>query len=287
MRNTLDAKLSVCFFRRGSYLAALVNVSQQIPQSLSLAWMLAWRDFQSRYVGSRAGYFWALLSPVLYASIFVILRNQLHGRGFQVNTGGIPAGLFALIGVAVFQVWYESLTNQVNHLRRGASLLRSLRIQPEVFFLSQLLLSFMDLGVRLAIIALAVLVFRVSISPDAWAAPPLAIMAVFTGNVLGYVLALIGSFYQDVTKFLQSISLGLLLGTPIFYASTNDATSTLHWIQIFNPLACTIAAARNALFGGEPGFLVPSLIWVGTALLAAALLLGVYRVVAPFVVERI
>lgn len=269
------------------YNRALLQALADLPQSLSLAWDIAWRDFQSRYVGTWAGCFWAVLSPLLYSGIFVAVRQLIHDRGLALETDGVHPAVFAFFGVAVYQVWFDSVLNQVNYLRRASSLLTSLRIQPEAFFLSQLLLSWLDLAVRIGIITLAMALFLVEPGPHAWAAPLLLVMTVLTGNVIGYVLAFPGSFYQDVAKMLQSISLGILLISPIFYPAATDPDSLMYRVQLFNPLACTLSAARSAAFGVDVVLLWPALMWTGGLLIVFVLLLGVYRVTTPFVMERL
>jgi len=258
-----------------------------LPKNLSLAWILAIRDFRSRYVGSIGGYLWALLSPALYCIAFVLVRQALQKEGIEIDTKGAHPIAFAFMGIAIYQLWLEALNNQLNYIKRGLPFLRNMPVAPEIFALSQLILSMMDLGVRLLLIGVVMLVFHAPIGPLAPWAPILFLMAVLTGNALGYILAFPGSFYSDIQKFINAISLAILLGTPIFYPATRNTDSAIYWLQVLNPLAVTIETGRNLLFGDDLNFILPAIVWTLGLLILSTLMMGAYRIITPLIVERI
>ena len=270
-----------------NFFSSIHHVFNNLPNTFSLAWVIAWRDFQGRYLGTKAGYFWAILSPLLYGVVFVILRDQLSKQGAVINTGGVHPIIFAFFGIMLYQVWYEALTNQLNHLRSASAFLKNMKIVPEIFALSTLILSLLDLGVRVILLVIFMIIFKVSPGPLFILGPVALIAVVLTGNILGYVLALPASFFSDIGKFIQSISLGILLATPIFYSATNSTDSAFYWIQVFNPLAATLTLARGVIFGGELMFVEASLIWLFILSILCIFMLGVYRMASPLIIERL
>jgi ABC-type polysaccharide/polyol phosphate export permease len=100
------------------------------------------------------------------------------------------------------------------------------------------------------------------------------------------MLALPGSFYPDVSSFLQSISLGILLGTPLLYEAVKIESGPLYWLQAANPLAGTIDVARSAVFGADTVFHVEAMGWVAGLLVSTICFLSIYRMVAPIILER-
>ncbi|MDO8828411.1 MAG: ABC transporter permease [Methylophaga sp.] len=270
-----------------NFIGSIIHAFKRLPNTFSLAWVLAWRDFQGRYLGSKAGYFWAILSPLLYGVVFVILRDQLSKQGAEIDTGGVHPIIFAFFGIMLYQVWYEALTNQLNHLRSASAFLRNIKIDPEIFAVSAFILSLLDLGVRVILLIIFMVIFSVPVGPLFYLAPITLMAIVFTGNAIGYILALPASFFSDIGKFIQSISLGILLATPIFYSATNSTDSAFYWIQVFNPLATTLTLARGVVFGGELIFLNAALIWLLVLSVLSIFMLGVYRIACPLIIERL
>ncbi|MGY8913514.1 MAG: ABC transporter permease [Flavobacteriales bacterium] len=270
-----------------NFISSLILVYKSLPDTFSLAWVIAWRDFQGRYLGTKAGYLWAILSPLLYGIVFVILRDQLSKQGAEIDTGGVHPIIFAFFGIMLYQIWYEALTNQINHLRSASAFLRNMKINPEIFAVSTLILSLLDLGIRVILLIIFMMIFSVPVGPLFYLGPIALVAVVLTGNILGYILALPASFFSDISKFIQSISLGILLATPIFYSATNSTDSALYWIQVFNPLAATLTFARGIIFGGEVMFLEASLIWLLVLIVLSIFMLGVYRMASPLIIERL
>lgn len=269
------------------FISSVIHVFKNLPNTFSLAWVIAWRDFQGRYLGTKAGYFWVVLSPLLYGVVFVILRDQLSKQGAVIETGGVHPIIFAFFGIMLYQVWYEALTNQLNHLRNASAFLKNMKIYPEIFAVSVFILSLLDLSVRVGLLIIFMIIFSVPVGPLFYLAPITLIAVVFTGNVLGYILALPASFFNDIGKFIQSISLGILLATPIFYSATSSTDSTFYWVQVLNPLATTLTLARGVIFGGELIFLQASLVWIFILSILFVFMLGVYRIVSPLIIERL
>ena len=268
-------------------LLAFRSVIQNSSKTAELALLLAIRNFRTRYVGSKAGYFWVILSPLLYGGVFIVLRDQLSKQGAYVNTNGINPIVFAFFGVIVYQVWIEAVLNQCNYLRNASSMMRNMLIPPEIFALSSLILSTFELFVRIIILTIFILLMRVEISVYAPFGLLAMLGAVVTGNAIGYILALPASFFSDISRFIQSISLGILLASPIFYAATTDTESIFYWIQLFNPLAVTLTVSRALVFGSELLFLNAALAWFAILSLICVFMTCVYRIVTPIVMERL
>ncbi|GGC05155.1 hypothetical protein GCM10007205_12930 [Oxalicibacterium flavum] len=260
---------------------------REFPHTVSLAWVLAWRDFQARYIGSKAGYFWVLLSPALYGVAFIFVRGALTQHGVEIGTNGVNPVVFAFFGICLYQVWFEALTNQLNYLRKGSAFLKNMKIQPEIFAVSQIILSFLDLGVRIVLIVGVSLIFGVPPTLSWILSVFFMVLAIFTGSAIGYVLALPSSFYSDISKFISSISFVLLIGSPVFYQASSSPDSVAYWIQVCNPFAATLVTARDFMFGGDLNFLIPAIIWSVVLLILSVIMMAGYRIVMPLVMERL
>lgn len=263
------------------------DILRNLPQNLDVAWALAKRESRARYADSLFNYFWIILTPAMFAVIFVVLKQKSSSMGFTIDTGPIHPGLYAFSGVILWQTWFETLTKQIQFFKSGRSFLRTQRIAPEVFYFSQLLLSLVDGGIRFLLILLAMLVFQQPLGPLWPLAPFAALAVVLSANLIGLYLAAPGSFFPDVVKALQSIALGLLLVSPIFYVIPGDSSSFLFQVNQFNPFGALLTTFRSCLFGIPFILIESSLIWLALLLIPAPLMLIFFRVVSPIIIERL
>lgn len=249
--------------------------------------MLAKRESKSRYSTSILDYAWIIAGPSIYAVVFYFVRRELSASGITIDTGGVNPILYAFIGVLMWQVWFDTLLKQIDVFKYGKPFLRAQPMNPEVFFFAICLSSFADLFVRLLLIAIAMIVMLEPPGSYAVWTPAIAIILLMTANVIGFLLALPGSFFSDIVKSLQSISLGLFLASPIFYAVPNDTSAVLYQLNVWNPFGASLAVLHGTLHGGTFPTLSPFLAWGSGLLLILPLLILLYRRVGPLIVERL
>lgn len=253
----------------------------------SIAWTLASRESKSKYAGSTLAYVWIVLTPLIYAFVFVLVREHLSQTGMALGDSTVPPILVAFSGVLLWQVWIETLLRQIDFIRSGRVFLTSLRVPVEIFFYARFLNSAIDFGVRFAIIVVASFIFMANAGPSIILAFFSALCLILTSNLIGMYLAFPGSFFSDVTKTIQSISLGLFLISPVFYSVTEDTPFFLYLINVFHPFGSWIQTFRDSAFGGDFLLLRPALIWAAILLIPAPFALAYYRTITPRIIERI
>jgi ABC-type polysaccharide/polyol phosphate export permease len=150
-----------------------------------------------------------------------------------------------------------------------------------------MIVSVSDLGIRLILIAIACLFFGQSPGNLFYLAPLAGLVLILTANALGLVLAVPGSFFPDISKTIQSISLGLFLVSPVFYSVPSDKESTLYILNQFNPFGVVLTAFHSIAYGTDPLMLIPWLIWVICLALLVPLLILYFRAVGPLIIERL
>lgn len=272
-------------FRHPISLAA--TTLREMPTTLSVSFTMALREIVSTYRKSKLGFLWIVIQPALYAGIFVIIKFGMKGAGFDVDVGAAPPALFALVGMTLYQAWLEALTEQLESIRRSASLLKTVRFPPETFFFTPMIIALINLAIRLVVIGIAVIAVGWMPGPEALWFPVAAVGVVFVGQALGFVLMPLASLYQDVRRFVSSISMGLMLLSPVLYPATTKTDTLLHTINMWNPLAATLATTRDLLLGGSFVLAVPAVAWfIATAILTLFTMLFI-RAVLPILVERL
>lgn len=263
------------------------NIIIDFPISIGVAWAIAQRNFKTKYRTSKLGYLWAVLSPTMYAVIFVVVREGMKSRGLSIDTQGVPPGLFAFVGIALFQVWMDGLLGQVDVIRANRGIASNVDIPSEAFFMATLIGTMIDTGIRIIMVLIALLLFGISPGPFVWLFPFVAVALVFTGNAIGYLLAPISNIYRDIRNTIQSITLGILLISPIFYPATQDESSWLYVVNLANPLAVMVTTARETLIGTEFMLAGPAIIWMISLMLLTLVMIIVMRIIHLILVERL
>lgn len=270
--------------RLGPTVRALVA---DLPAALRLGLTLTLRRYRLQYRASRLRYFWVFAAPFLYAAIFVVVREGMARHGLSIATGALPPALFAFTGVVLYQIWIQGLLAQADSLRDHRRLVGELRLPPEAFFFAALFGSAIDLAIRLALVALAAAAFGVAPAGTAWAVPLVGLSIVLTGNAVGYLLLPVATIYRDVHTAIRSVTLGILLVSPVFYPATGDAGSVLYWVNQLNPLAAGVTTLRDTLFGGDFVLLTAAVAWTVALGAATGLWMVALRIVFPILAERL
>jgi len=263
------------------------GVLRDLPTSLRLGWLMTVRDFKTEYKTNKLGYLWAVLTPAMYAVLFVVVREGMKSRGLRIDTGTFPPGLFAFVGIALFQVWMEGLLGQINVIRKNKNLISELRVPPEAFFFAPLFGGMIHLAIRLVIMVAGVLAFGLTPAASIWMLPLLGLALIFTGNAIGFLLTPFSTFYRDIHTAIRTFSLGILLMSPVFYPATTDETSVLYTINMLNPFAATVATARDTILGGDFILLTPAILWTTVLLLLVGVNFLIVRIVHPILMEKL
>ena len=83
----------------------------RVQRSLSVAWMLAAREWVADFRQSRMTPVWPVVQPLAYAVLFVALRPLIGG---SVVDRPIEFGVFVFIGFSLWQSWYEGMRAQMD-----------------------------------------------------------------------------------------------------------------------------------------------------------------------------
>ena len=268
-------------------IGAIRQTLAELPGLLSLSWVMAKRDLQAEHSTSWLGYAWLILEPMVFTVIFVFVRNALARRGFVVDTGDVPPALFAVIGIIVFQAWMSGLILQLNGIRANMSLVRGMNWPLETFFLSGLMRGLIDMAIRLALIAAALIIFGHRPGPWALLFPFAAILIAANGHFIGFILSPIGALINDLRNLVRMLSLLIMLASGVFFALPEKAWGLMHLAIVVNPLATGLDCARDLLFGGSFTYWVPA--FVGFAVFAgvAVLMFFAMRAVRGILAERL
>lgn len=269
------------------------SMAENTPGALRLAVIagtrLALRHLQAEARTSRAGLMWIVISPVLYVGMFMVLRAMVTEHGIRVETGAIDPGLYAVIGVLVFQAWFEAIDLQSGAFSNNAAFIKNVGVDVRVFFVASLVRSLITSGIRY-VLALACIAF---FAPASFGIVPalglLAVMllVVLNGHLLGFALSPISALYRDVKQALSAISLVLLVASGAFAVPSAFLEGWTWWAFALNPVASGIDAARAVALGAPLSLGVPFLVWCLCLPVLAWIAFSFVAASRPIIAERL
>lgn len=266
--------------RRPTLLARLMW--RDLLASRELAWQLLVRDISAQYRQSFLGVAWAVLPALVTATVFTAARSAS-----VVNLGETEMPYFAYVtfSMSLWQTFVEALQGPSQSVARSKMLLAKISFPREALILSKVGEVFFNFLLKLVLVALILLVFRVPVSWTAIIAPVALIHLVVLGTAIGTLLAPLSMLYEDFSKGITLASTVWLFITPVLYSKT--FTGGFGQVVQFNPVTPLLVTTRELVTTGvvsnPAGFWLISLLSFGLLLFSWL----VYRISMPFAIERI
>ncbi len=231
--------------KRG-YVSAFGEIFQELNENRWLMVQLFKRDILATYKQSFFGVFWAILMPLASVATFVLLnRSGL----FSLGELEVPYPVYAVLGMAFWQVFATGLVGSSNSLVQAGSMLTQIRFSRKSLVLAsagQALVSFL---IQFVLLAALFLYYRQFPSSGVLWVPLLLVPVLCLTLALGLILSLLNGIVRDVTNILSLfLTFGMFL-TPILY--TPPKTGMLMAITRYNPLHHLISGARETVLSGK------------------------------------
>jgi len=260
-----------------------IQTAADISSSASLGWRIFVRDFSARYRQQAFGILWAFLGPALTVVPFVLL---VDASILNLGDLSVPYPIFAFTGAVFWSLVQGLVLSCAVVVSNAGALVTKIHFPREALLFSPLLITLVDLAVKVAILALLFLAY--GFSPGPWAILHLfAILpAILFALGLGMVAAIVGGVFKDAPQILAHGLQALMFATPILYPVSS--ATTLGRITAWNPFYYLVALPRDLIISGRfpegtsMGYLVCCLIAI------AVFLSGIrfYRIAMLRVAER-
>lgn len=228
---------------------------QTIKKSVGDGWTLAIRSVRTQIQSHLIGYAWNFLIPVIYAICFVFVKQSLSISGEQTSDSSHLWGVIrAFTGITLFHLWFQILKDVSEFIRRNRGILKGLNIGVSPFVLGIVFEGFISLMIRVMTVFIALVLlgleFPNSILALLWIVS--ALLGLLSSAVaIGLTLAPWSVLYGDVSKALQSLSLPIILVSPIFYPAVTRTDVPLYWVNMVNPIASPLAVIADSLTGSQ------------------------------------
>lgn len=264
-----------------SPLQLLKDMWRGIMDGRELAWRLTVRDLSAQYRRTALGLLWVLIMPLASTITWVFL----NGTGIiSVGKTALPYPVYVLTGTMLWAIFMDALNSPISQTMSSQAMLAKINFPREAILLSGIYKVLFNAAIKIGIMMIALLIL--GIYPD-WHLIffPLGVLSlILIGTAIGLLLTPIGLLYTDIGSMLGMAMQFLMYLTPVVFPMPKSG-----WISVLfnlNPLTPLILTTRDWLTGFSPEYLVPFL-WVnGFGLLLLLVVLLIYRLVMPILIER-
>lgn len=241
---------------------------RELWQYRDLLYILTLRDIKVRYKQTILGVLWAVIQPLFMMIIFTLFFGRLAG----ISSDGIPYSLFAYAGLVPWIFFSNAVNNSGNSLVGNSSLITKVYFPRMIIPIAAVGSGLIDFLISFALLALLMLYYGVSFSPNIIMLPILVLLTAFLATSFGMWMSALNVKYRDVRYALPFVIQLWMFVTPIIYPSSL-IPDKWRWLFIINPLAGLIEGYRSAIFGTPFDFLG---IGVSIFIIFAALIYSAY-----------
>jgi lipopolysaccharide transport system permease protein len=263
-------------------LRLLRSMGSDLVAGRELAWRLFVRDTAAQYRQSALGYFWVILPPLATSAIFILLNTA---NVLVSSDLGMSYPVYVITGTVFFGLFSDGMAAPLKTVTASRPLLIKVRFPREALLLTAAAQTLLGFIIRIALLAVCLVLLRAHIAPTA----PLALIPatglMLFGIMVGVLIVPLGALYQDITFGLVLLTSALMLVTPVAFAP--PSSGLLATIMHYNPLSPLVLCARDLLITGDTSNLPATLAIMGVCLILFGIGWVLFRLAVPIIVERL
>jgi homopolymeric O-antigen transport system permease protein len=254
---------------------------QDLLASRELSWRLFVRDVAAQYRQSLFGIVWAFIPPIVTSLIFIFLQSRNI-----VNFGetDIPYPVYVLVSVVLWQIFAESLNMPLKSVTSAKPLLAKINFPREALIISAFYMTLFNMMIKLSIIVVFILIFRLPITWGLLVAPLAVLMLDLLGFAIGLVLTPVGVLYTDIGSAIPIFIQLFFFVTPVVYPPPQEFPFSL--IAIVNPVSPLLIAARDLITVGTISNPIAFTFMSGLTVMLLLVAWLIYRLSLPIIIER-
>ena len=214
-----------------------------------LLFLMVKRDFVSFYKQTILGPIWFFIQPIFTT----ITYNFIFGKLAGINTDGIPAPLFYLVGIIFWSYFSESLTKTSTVFRDNSGIFGKVYFPRLIMPLSIVVSSLVKFSIQLFLLFIMLIYYK-SVGANSCPTiyillfPLILILMACQALGLGMIISSMTNKYRDLS-FLVVFGIQLLMySTPIIYP-LSSVPIKYQWLISLNPMTNIIEIARYAFLG--------------------------------------
>ncbi len=259
----------------------LAEMWYDLCSSRELAWRLVIRDISAQYRQSLLGLLWAFLPPIVTALVFIILNRQ---QVFSVRETSIPYPAFVLVGTVLWQVFVDSINAPLRSVIAAKPMLAKIKFPYEALVLSAMGQVLFNLGIKVVILTVVFIAFRIPITWGLALSPFAILMLILLGIFIGLLLTPIGVLYTDISSGLAIVTNLWFFATPVVYPPPQSFPFSL--LATLNPVSPLLTGTRDLATTGTLENVGAFAVVSGLTIIGLAFAWIMYRLSLPILIER-
>lgn len=216
---------------------------RQRRQYAFLIRQLTSREVKRKYARSYLGILWSVLNPLLSMAVLSLIFSQLFRRSIE----NYP--IYYLTGYILWQTFTGATNAAMTTLVDNKALLIKVKFPMDLFILTRVYTSLIQLGYSLIAYGVMLAVFGISLKWSMLIAP-LIILCLFAFSLgLSYILATAYVFFGDI-KHLYTVVLTLWMYCSAIFYPVEQLQGFIRSVIQINPLYIYIHCLRKAVMEG-------------------------------------
>jgi lipopolysaccharide transport system permease protein len=207
------------------------------------------RDFVSAYKQTVLGPLWFLIQPILTTITFLIIFGNIA----KISTDGLPAVLFYMSGIVLWNYYADCLTKTSETFTANAGIFGKVYFPRLIVPISVVVSNMVRFAIQffLFIIFWCYFYFKgipIHINPTVLLFPLLLLLMAGHGLALGIIISSLTTKYRDL-KFLVQFGVQLLMyASPVVYP-LSSVPEKYKWILLMNPMVSIIETFKYSFLG--------------------------------------
>ncbi|MBN2374029.1 ABC transporter permease [bacterium] len=239
------------------------------------------RDISTKYRQTALGYFWAVFPPLMQSLVFILLDSS---QMLAMEETGIPYTAYVIMGTVFFGLFTDAMNAPLKLINASKTMLVKINFPREALILAAIGETLFSFGIKLVLLFITLIVFRVPIKPAGlFAFIPLAGLLIM-GIMIGVLLVPAGALFHDLTYALVLVNTALMFSTPVGFPPPKEGLLSL--VIQYNPLTPMIMAARELLIKGTSSYMTGMALIMSLSLVLLFIGWMIFRLALPIVIER-
>lgn len=243
----------------------------ELYQYKELIYFFTWREIKVRYKQTAIGILWAVLQPLVFMLIIVLLF--FRGLGIDFATPGVPVAVSVYAGIMFWNYFEMGLNTASGSLVANQGIITKVYFPRLIPVLSSTIAGLVDLFFSLLVFVGILLVYGVTPTLFGWLmVVPFTIMTFLIIFGTGLWFGTMNVKYRDVKHAIPFLLRLGFFATPVFYP-LSFIPERFHSLMYINPMTGVVETMRRAFF--NPASIDWSNVSISVATTLAFLVIGI------------
>jgi lipopolysaccharide transport system permease protein len=212
------------------------------------------REVATKYTGSLAGLFWAVLTPLLMLAVFTFVFGTMFSPKavkIDATTDLTAFAKFLFAGLVLHGFLAEVITRTPNVVLSSPNLVKKFVLPTELLPLAAVVSAATTTTIGLLVLLFVHVATSASLPVTAVLAPLVLLPFVILMAGVAWFLGAIGVFLRDIGHVTGLMATVLLFLGPVFY-KIETLPAKIRAVAYLNPLTVPIQELRRVLLDGAP-----------------------------------